>query len=185
MPRSARYRSKYWSVVISIDIGLLHKAGGWVTAGSGRWCKSGENEDYSPMEDFGKSHENQFIENYSAGRCSDNTKQSNGGKHIDRSIRSGNMCESGHGIDKFLQWLFQAVYDQQATAGKVCVPEGTNRTHLVEAYANTAAVLIARELSRITRQLPDMLYLRHSDMLECRGTVTATIPIRVCNPSKC
>jgi hypothetical protein len=85
----------------------------------------------------------------------------------------------------FCNGFFQAVHDQQATAGKVCVPEGTNRTHLVEAYANTAAVLIARELSRITRQLPDMLYLPHSDMLECSGTVTATIPIRVYNPSKC
>ena len=34
-----------------------------------------------------------------------------------------------------------------------------------------------RELSRITRQLPDMLYLPHSDMLECRGTVNMSAKI--------
>jgi len=45
----------------------------------------------------------------------------------------------------FCNGFFQAVHDQQASAGKVCVPEGTNRTHLVEAYANTVAVLIARD----------------------------------------
>ena len=45
----------------------------------------------------------------------------------------------------FCDGFFQAVHDQQATAGRVCAPEGTARTSLVETYTNMAAVLIARD----------------------------------------
>jgi len=45
----------------------------------------------------------------------------------------------------FCDGFFQAVHDQQASEGSVCAPEGTTRKNLVEAYANMAAVLIARD----------------------------------------
>jgi len=45
----------------------------------------------------------------------------------------------------FCNGFFQAVHDQQALAGKVCAPEGTSRTNLVEVYETNAAVLIKRD----------------------------------------
>ena len=45
----------------------------------------------------------------------------------------------------FCNGFFQAVHDQQALAGKVCAPEGTSRTNLVEVYETNAAILIERD----------------------------------------
>ena len=46
---------------------------------------------------------------------------------------------------KFFNGFFQAVHDQQFSEEKVCSPKGATRTTLVEAYTNTAVVLIARD----------------------------------------
>lgn len=47
----------------------------------------------------------------------------------------------------FCNGFFQAVHDQQASAGKVCAPKGTSRTTLVETYEANASVLIERDPS--------------------------------------
>lgn len=46
----------------------------------------------------------------------------------------------------FCNGFFQAVHDQQASLGKVCIPAGTTRTNLVEAYETHAAAIIASNI---------------------------------------
>jgi hypothetical protein len=47
-----------------------------------------------------------------------------------------------HWVD-FCNGFFQAVHDQQSSLGKLCAPNGTTRTNLVEIYERGAAAIIA------------------------------------------
>lgn len=47
-----------------------------------------------------------------------------------------------HWID-FCNGFFQAIHDQQSTTGKLCAPNGTTRTNLVEIYERKASEIIA------------------------------------------
>tara|TARA_R110002124_G_scaffold90815_10_gene231551 strand:- start:933 stop:1277 length:345 start_codon:yes stop_codon:yes gene_type:complete len=43
----------------------------------------------------------------------------------------------------FCNGFFHAVHDQQSSLGKLCAPNGTTRTNLVEIYERDAAAIIA------------------------------------------